>query len=483
MKKIFLVLIGIILIQKSFGTITHIGGHFDKPSTKTITIQYYASIINMIESRSTKQELPIDSRNNFRFEIETDIPLNFHLINGDNWLFINKYVAPGDSLWFEIQKGNVTEVTGRCEDCIGFMFEWENKFWSGKAVNEEFNSSARRLEPKEFIEYWNKRRTDQLNSFNKFFKGKALPSLFKEVMEDEINYSYAVAILQYSTKNVKSSNRLEDSVYLKFLEFIPVDNPNAITHRTYLHFLRELPANIYFAMTSDPRVENSDRNYIWLNQIHLRDSIAKKYFTGKSYELALYQILYEQIRTAERMKGQSYFESYYHTTDSIISQCASSFSDQTLYKRVSKKFHELKDTSKAAPDFVLKDIDGKQVRLSDFKGTVVYLDFWATNCAPCVAEIPDAKKLSERFKGKDVVFIYISLDHSSEKLKQFLNKNSFNGIQLNAPQGFASDIANLYEINAIPHYFLIDKAGNIVNADAPRPSSNPDKIIEKLVQQ
>ncbi len=126
---------------------------------------------------------------------------------------------------------------------------------------------------------------------------------------------------------------------------------------------------------------------------------------------------------------------------------------------------------------------GKQVRLSDFKGTVVYLDFWATNCAPCVAEIPDAKKLSERFKGKDVVFIYVSLDHSDEKLKQFLNKNSFNGIQLNAPQGFASDVANLYEINAIPHYFLIDKAGNIVNADAPRPSSNPDKIIEKLVQQ
>ena len=247
MKKIFLVLIGIILIQKSFGTITHIGGHFDKPSTKTITIQYYASIINMIESRSTKQELPIDSRNNFRFEIETDIPLNFHLINGDNWLFINKYVAPGDSLWFEIQKGNVTEVTGRCEDCIGFMFEWENKFWSGKAVNEEFNSSARRLEPKEFIEYWNKRRTDQLNSFNKFFKGKALPSLFKEVMEDEINYSYAVAILQYSTKNVKSSSRLEDSVFLKFLTLIPINNPNALTHRKYLQFLRELPAYIYIS--------------------------------------------------------------------------------------------------------------------------------------------------------------------------------------------------------------------------------------------
>jgi hypothetical protein len=53
---------------------------------------------------------------------------------------------------------------------------------------------------------------------------------------------------------------------------------------------------------------------------------------------------------------------------------------------------------------------------------------------------------------------------------------------LNAPQGFASDIANLYEINSIPHYFLIDKKGNIINADAPRPSSKPDEIIEKLLQ-
>lgn len=482
MSKILLTLLGVILIQYSFSKTTYIGGHFDKPASKTITIQYYASIINKIEGRTTKEELPIDSSNCFRFEIETDIPLNFHLISGDNYLFINKYAAPGDSLWFEVQNGNVTEVTGKCEDCIGFMFEWEDKFWSGKAVNEEFNSSARRLEPKEYVEYWNKRRTDQLNYFYDFFKDKAMPALFKEVMEDEINYSYAVQILQYSRKNVKSSNRLEDSVFLKFLEFIPVDNPNALTHGTYLHFLRELPANIYFAMTSDPRISNSDKSYLWQNQIHVRDSIAKKYFTGKMYEYALYQILYEQIRTAGSMKGQSYFESFYHSTDSIITQFSNSFVDHSLYERVSKKFHEIKDTLKAAPDFVLKDIHGKQVRLSDFKGKVVYLDFWATNCAPCVAEIPDAKKLSERFKGKDVVFIYVSLDHSTEKLKQFLNTNSFKGIHLIAPQGFASDIANLYEINAIPHYFLIDKAGNIVNADAPRPSSNPDEIIEKLLK-
>ena len=81
-----------------------------------------------------------------------------------------------------------------------------------------------------------------------------------------------------------------------------------------------------------------------------------------------------------------------------------------------------------------------------------------------------------------IIFYTTRYDHSTEKLKQFINSNSFNGIHQNASQGFASDIANLYEINAISHYFLIDKAGNIINADAPIPSSKPDEIIEKLLK-
>jgi len=119
---------------------TYIGGQFDKPKDNTITIQYNTSILSYIEDVTTKQEVILNENNNFMFEIETDIPLNFNLLNGEHWMFINKYAAIGDSLYFKFQDSSM-EFTAKCEDCLNFMFDWEEKFYSNPKANKEFNSS------------------------------------------------------------------------------------------------------------------------------------------------------------------------------------------------------------------------------------------------------------------------------------------------------------------------------------------------------
>ena len=79
--------------------------------------------------------------------------------------------------------------------------------------------------------------------------------------------------------------------------------------------------------------------------------------------------------------------------------------------------------------------------------------------------------------------MYIAFDNSVDKLKRLIDAKSFKGVHLIEKKGFASNVADAYNINGIPHYFLIDKNGYIVNSNAPRPSDKPDQIIENELKK
>jgi peroxiredoxin len=122
-----------------------------------------------------------------------------------------------------------------------------------------------------------------------------------------------------------------------------------------------------------------------------------------------------------------------------------------------------------APDFTLKDEHGRQVSLSSLKGKVVYLDFWGVYCGPCMAEINDhTAQLHEKYKDKNVVFVNICVDASDAEWKNTLFKSQLKGVNLLTQ--FSDPICSTYNIAGIPHYFLIDQAGRIVDNNAPRPS-------------
>lgn len=132
-----------------------------------------------------------------------------------------------------------------------------------------------------------------------------------------------------------------------------------------------------------------------------------------------------------------------------------------------------------AADFTYPDVNGKNVSLSDFKGKVILVDVWATWCGPCRGEIPHLKKLEQDMYGKDVVFLGVSVDEAKDKQKwlDFIDQEKLGGIQLHA-SGW-SKITKDYKIKGIPRFMLFDKNGNIVSADAPRPSS-PE--LKKMIE-
>ncbi len=137
-----------------------------------------------------------------------------------------------------------------------------------------------------------------------------------------------------------------------------------------------------------------------------------------------------------------------------------------------------------AADFTYPDVNGKEVSLSDFKGKVVLVDVWATWCGPCRGEIPHLKKLEEEMRGKDVVFIGVSLDKAKDKQRwlDFIRKEGLGGVQLFA-DGW-SKITRDYKIKGIPRFMVFGRDGKIVSVDAPRPSKpGLKKLLEEELKK
>ncbi len=115
-------------------------------------------------------------------------------------------------------------------------------------------------------------------------------------------------------------------------------------------------------------------------------------------------------------------------------------------------------TGKPAADFVLKDLDGQPTRLSDMRGKVVVLNFWATWCPPCREELPVINKLAAQLKDQNVVFLGIN-DEDSSTVKNFNKKNNYTFMTL---EDTSDKVYSAYKASAIPCVFVIAKDGTIV---------------------
>ncbi|WP_339835165.1 TlpA disulfide reductase family protein [uncultured Flavobacterium sp.] len=138
-----------------------------------------------------------------------------------------------------------------------------------------------------------------------------------------------------------------------------------------------------------------------------------------------------------------------------------------------------------SPTFAYENHKGGITKLEDFSGKYVYIDVWATWCAPCRAEIPFLKKIEEKYHGKNIEFVSISVDTDKdhEKWKNLVTEKNLGGVQLFADKNWMSDFIKAYGINSIPRFILIGPDGSVVNANADRPSSeNLDKVLSELVQ-
>lgn len=138
---------------------------------------------------------------------------------------------------------------------------------------------------------------------------------------------------------------------------------------------------------------------------------------------------------------------------------------QTIYAKRVKQFFEAEKVIAAghkAPDFILRDINGKPVKLSDYKGKYILLDFWASWCAPCRHEHPLMIELYKKYGADKLTFLSVSMDASSASWKQAVKTDGLVWTQLNDAESMNGRVADVYGIKALPFNCIIDPNGQII---------------------
>lgn len=133
------------------------------------------------------------------------------------------------------------------------------------------------------------------------------------------------------------------------------------------------------------------------------------------------------------------------------------------------------------PDFTFRDQRGKVQSISSLKGNVVFVNFWATWCPPCIKELPSINELKKKFSGKEnIVFLMIDVDQSIKNSTAFMKNNNYNLPVYESVSEIPADFLG----NAIPTTVILDKSGDrILKIEGGHDYSSPEiiKTIEELV--
>lgn len=140
------------------------------------------------------------------------------------------------------------------------------------------------------------------------------------------------------------------------------------------------------------------------------------------------------------------------------------------------------DAGQAAPEIQLKDLGGKPVALSAFKGKVVVVDFWASWCGPCKQSMPFLEKLSKTYKDKGLVVLGVNIDNDAKSAKKFLDEVKVSFTIVNDTD---KKVAKAYAPPTMPSSYIIDRDGKVRRVHAGFRAGDTQELereIQKLLQ-
>lgn len=416
----------------------------------------------------------IDANGEFQFNLQLNNWRMGKIFLADQSAYI--FLEPKDSIHIFVDETDFEsslKFFGKgAENCKYFnmsytTFESRTQFVDNRIKTKEINSA------KAFRQYRDKIKNQHLEFYNT--KHHKLSPIAKNVALAQIQcrwgnklFDYLTVHLFYNDKEMKPD--FEEG-YHDFIDTINLNDESLLAYDKYIEYLD---------------------NYLD-HQLKLRFKYnGLKYNHSNNYDdYFKYPTLYELANEHLKGKLKSSMQSYYLVTaiergrfDTIKNQFEgfkASGEDESFIEAVLLAYDKtsLVKEGKPAPDFTLVSYENKRISLSDFKENVVYLDFWASWCKPCIELIPDSKKLKEIFKDAPVVFLNVSIDKNENSWRKMIEKEKITGVNL-ITSGLSSQMTSQYGVRALPRYFLIDKNGIIIDNDAKKP--NEKELINEVRQ-
>ena len=457
MKKTMLLLAVIVMAACSTSEENQviISGQVYNPAGDMVEVFYYKDFItNSME----KVDVPLDTNNGFEAFLPMEEPGFVYVSIPPRTIML--YAKPGAVLHvaFDAEtRDQLPTVTGDNSLESSFILSYNIE------VAEKFNQSelfgkARELDWDNFTDYIEAMYREQKGFLHAYPDYEALDADFTSLMSANILYGKYVWLLQYGL----------------YYDFLHPDGP--ALPESYFGFLEEAAdfrdeltrSRDYFTFVS-MYVEHKAEAVEGVSRNDLHFDTAQELLSGRSREFAQAQIVISALSFGDFEEGLAL---YHRFSESVVS------TDIAEIVQGEYEIQKALSPGMPAPGFTLTDINGAEVALDDFLGKVVYLDFWASWCGPCLQQIPHAKELKKRMADQDdLVFLYVSVDTDEEAWRNMVADREIAGVHVNVP-GFGHEVPSSYNLRGVPTFYLIGRDGNIFDNRPPRPSQETiDEVL------